>query len=344
MLNEYLKEQAMQDERKEHSPVFKASVALQALKEGAAELASRFGVHPRVPSGLLQLVVSIIIPVHNEGERLKQTIDAVRSSTETPYEVIVVDDGCTDDSCDFLRQDPSGYPEVRLIAQARGGVARARNVGAAAARADILVFLDAHCWPSQGWLEDLSASLRDIGDGIVAPCVSVRGNTGLKGYGMTISSLELGVTWCRKKSSRPHEVPMAGGCCLMMKKSFFNGIGSFDTMRTYGLEDVELSLRCWLWDRPVVVVPAVDVAHYFKERTNFHVDWQDYAFNIMRVAVLHFEGDVRARILNHLLEKADCGEAAKMLATSDIWERYEFIRRGRVHDAAWYLQKFCINI
>ena len=59
--------------------------------------------------------VSIIIPVHNEGEKLYLTLEALRYSTNVNYEVIVVDDGSTDLCCDFLRSNHSLFNNVLLV-------------------------------------------------------------------------------------------------------------------------------------------------------------------------------------------------------------------------------------
>ncbi len=86
---------------------------------------------------------SIIIPAFNAAATLARAIDSVLSQTWPAHEIIVVDDGSSDDTASIV----SGYGDrVRLIRQANSGVSTARNAGAVAATGDWLAFLDADDW------------------------------------------------------------------------------------------------------------------------------------------------------------------------------------------------------
>lgn len=84
-------------------------------------------------------LVSCIIPVHNGARFIAQAIESVRAQQDCALDMIVVDDGSTDASADIA----AGYNGTRIIRQARGGVAAARNAGLAAARGTHIAFLDA---------------------------------------------------------------------------------------------------------------------------------------------------------------------------------------------------------
>lgn len=84
--------------------------------------------------------VSVVIPAYNAARYLPQAIDSVLAQTFRDYEVIVVDDGSTDDTPRVL----SWYEdEVAVIRQPNQGRAAARNAGIAAARGEYIAFLDA---------------------------------------------------------------------------------------------------------------------------------------------------------------------------------------------------------
>ncbi len=86
------------------------------------------------------MTVSIVIPVWNRGPQLKTTLDSALNQTCAPLEVLVVDDGSTDGTPDWIE---AHYGErVRLIRQANGGVARARNRGWREAKGEWIAFLD----------------------------------------------------------------------------------------------------------------------------------------------------------------------------------------------------------
>src|SRR5690242_17907165 len=87
----------------------------------------------------MQPDVSLIIPCYNAERWLAETVKSALASSSFPIEVIVVDDGSTDDSSSIATR----CPEVRLIRSENRGVSAARNLGFAASRAPSVVFLDA---------------------------------------------------------------------------------------------------------------------------------------------------------------------------------------------------------
>lgn len=84
-----------------------------------------------------QPLVSVIVPVHNGERYLAPALQSIFDQDYQPFEVIVVDDGSVDKSAEIARS----Y-ETRYIYQSNQGVAMARNAGVAAARGDLLAFLD----------------------------------------------------------------------------------------------------------------------------------------------------------------------------------------------------------
>jgi glycosyltransferase involved in cell wall biosynthesis len=84
--------------------------------------------------------VSVVIPCYNGARYLPATLDAVMSQRGVDLDVIVVDDGSTDESARIVE---ARYPGVRLARQANGGVARARHRGVELARHDWVAFVDA---------------------------------------------------------------------------------------------------------------------------------------------------------------------------------------------------------
>jgi glycosyltransferase involved in cell wall biosynthesis len=84
---------------------------------------------------------SVIIPLFNKGRYIVRTIDSVLTQTFPDFEIIVIDDGSTDDGPALVRhiQDP----RIRLIQQENAGAAVARNTGVSHARSDLIAFLDA---------------------------------------------------------------------------------------------------------------------------------------------------------------------------------------------------------
>ncbi|HEY8105065.1 MAG TPA: glycosyltransferase [Gemmatimonadales bacterium] len=84
--------------------------------------------------------VSVVVPTYNRADRLKDTIASILAQTVQPLEVLIVDDGSTDDTARVCREFPS---PVRYIHRENGGSAAARNTGMRAAKGEYIAFLDA---------------------------------------------------------------------------------------------------------------------------------------------------------------------------------------------------------
>ncbi len=85
--------------------------------------------------------VSVVIPAHNAAATISATIRSVLDQTYQAVEVIVIDDGSTDDTAECVRS--FNNDSIRYVAQPRQGPSRARNRGVAEARGELVAFLDA---------------------------------------------------------------------------------------------------------------------------------------------------------------------------------------------------------
>lgn len=87
--------------------------------------------------------VSVLIPAYNAGWCVGKAIDSVLAQEYRDFELIVVDDGSTDDTAGVLRRYGS---TIRVVAQPNGGMSNARNAGIRVAQGEFLAFLDADDW------------------------------------------------------------------------------------------------------------------------------------------------------------------------------------------------------
>jgi glycosyltransferase involved in cell wall biosynthesis len=102
--------------------------------------------------------VSVIVPVYNPGEYVHRCVKSLLGQTLTAahYEVIFIDDGCTDGSAAHLDSLATSHRQVRVIHQENSEwPGRPRNVGLVAAQGDYAFFCDADDWLATNALESL---------------------------------------------------------------------------------------------------------------------------------------------------------------------------------------------
>lgn len=87
--------------------------------------------------------ISLIIPVYNSDETIGKTLESVINQEVKFKEVLVIDDGSTDDSAMIVKRTIKNYPYIKYIYQENGGVSRARNYGISKASRAYICFLDA---------------------------------------------------------------------------------------------------------------------------------------------------------------------------------------------------------
>ncbi|MBQ3307520.1 MAG: glycosyltransferase [Bacilli bacterium] len=102
---------------------------------------------------------SIIIPVYNVEDYIKDCLESVKKQTFKDYEVIVVNDGTKDQSMDIVKN----Y-DVKVINQENQGLSGARNTGAKEAKGEYIIFLDSDDWIENNLLEEISKALEDNPD------------------------------------------------------------------------------------------------------------------------------------------------------------------------------------
>lgn len=88
-------------------------------------------------------IVSVVIPAYNAAWCVRKAIDSVLAQDYRDFEMIVVNDGSTDDTAPVLASYGSA---IRVVDQANGGMSNARNAGIRAARGELIAFLDSDDW------------------------------------------------------------------------------------------------------------------------------------------------------------------------------------------------------
>lgn len=214
---------------------------------------------------------SVVIPVFN---RLDLTRRCVESLSETPagieYEVIVVDDGSTDGTHEFLaaactRNDPV----VRSLRhESNRGFAAACNSGERVARGEYVIFLNNDTEAQSDWLKALVRVADESRDVAIVGSRLLYADDTVQHAGLAISRRFLlpchlwkGVHRDEPRVARRRELRAVTGACMLVRRSVFAALGGFDEGYRNGFEDADLCLRAIESGHRVVYEPASTLYH-----------------------------------------------------------------------------------
>ncbi|MBD2256384.1 glycosyltransferase [Pseudanabaena sp. FACHB-2040] len=203
---------------------------------------------------------SVVIPTYNRKAILEKCLRAMEQQSLTPgglvegYEIVVVDDGSTDGTVDWL-QSSTAFPHVRLFEQNHLGPAAARNLGVEKAAGDTVIFIDSDLVVLEGFLQHHA-------DALVAAQQRL-GNDRVFTYGRVVNTCNF-----ENPTSEPFKVTdysqafFATGN-VAIAKHWLEKAGLFDTRFTlYGWEDLELGVRLKNLGLSLVKVPEAVGYHW----------------------------------------------------------------------------------
>ncbi len=188
----------------------------------------------------LTMFLSVVIPTYNRRPILEKCLKALEQqrleACISGYEVVVVDDGSTDDTVAWLQRDAPRYPHVRLIQQDHGGPAAGRNRGVEHATGDVIVFIDSDLVVTETFLLSHARALERQWQ--------QAGHRLSFTYGAVINTANF-----ENPTSEPHKLRdlswayFATGN-VAIDRQVLETSGLFDTrFRLYGWEDLELGER-----------------------------------------------------------------------------------------------------
>lgn len=198
-------------------------------------------------------LISVIIPAYNAASTLFNCLNALQSQSvpSSSYEIIVVDDGSTDNTTKVA--EDTG---VRVVSQPNNGAAAARNHGAQIALGELLLFTDADCVPAYDWVEQMSAPFTDMD------------LAGAKGVYLTKQSeltarfvqLEYEDKYERMRSST--QIDFVDTYSAAYRRDIFLAMGGFDTTFPGAtVEDQEFSFRLAEAGYRLIFLPNARVWH-----------------------------------------------------------------------------------
>ncbi len=246
---------------------------------------------------------SLVIPTYNRPEQLRRCLDGVAAleTQKDRFEVIVVDDGSrtpVDDVVDEFRTNLN----IRLMRQENQGPATARNVGAAAANGDYLVFIDDDCVPEPDWLTRIGRRLA------LSPLTGVGGGaTDRIGNCCTTAHQALMDYLYATFNANPEQAHFCATNNLCLPREFFAELGGFATSFRYAAgEDRDFCDRWRAAGHELHYLPVARVDHY-------------HALNLRTFLRLHYRYGRGARHYRALSKNAVGFETAGFYAGLVAW-------------------------
>jgi GT2 family glycosyltransferase len=211
---------------------------------------------------------TIIIVNYNGRGHLDRAIRSLGEDSRWPYEVILVDNGSSDGSAEYVA---ARYPEVRLIQSwANLGFGAANNRAASQAKGEYLAFLNPDTEAEPGWLEGLIGALEEKPDaGLVTAQVLLmhdpeRINACGNDIHLTGFTLCHGLGTERQFGGAHIEVASVSGAAFAMRRDLFEALGGFDESFFLYMEDTDLSLRARLAGYRCFYIPSSVVYHDYR--------------------------------------------------------------------------------
>tara|TARA_R110002096_G_scaffold28177_10_gene85526 strand:- start:2679 stop:3458 length:780 start_codon:yes stop_codon:yes gene_type:complete len=191
-------------------------------------------------------LVSIVIPCYNQGAYLEETVQSVLSSTYRPIQIIIVNDGSSDNSLQIAQKLSEKHKEISVLDQPNSGVAKARNTGIKAALGNYILPLDGDDLISPEYLEKAVETLEQQAEVKVVYCQAVKFNSTLQKPWKLKS-------FSRNKLARDNMIFVSA----LFRKSDFLAIGGFSEDMTMGREDWEFWIKMLKDGGEVIQLPFI---------------------------------------------------------------------------------------
>ena len=190
-------------------------------------------------------MISVVIPLYNKQESIVATLQSVFAQTYKDYEVVIVNDGSTDNSAQVVQEFINAFSlsplAFRLVTQANAGVSAARNTGIMEAKGEYIAFLDGDDLWDERYLETLYQLICDYPEAIIYGLGNTQIKDGEELPQNTLQNSERGYVenvW----SNYPG---YWRGSSSSSSKAHLIEIGMFDTRMTHG-EDLDVWWRLLL--------------------------------------------------------------------------------------------------
>ncbi|MFM8394800.1 MAG: glycosyltransferase [Acidobacteriota bacterium] len=204
-------------------------------------------------------LLSVIVPVWNGAATIGRTIEALLGQTRPADEIIIVDDGSTDQTAQALARFGG---QIRVVRRPNGGPAAARNSGIEVARGGLIAFTDSDCVPAADWLASLCAGFAGDPEGRIAGVGGV-----VRGDGETLTDQYIDlIQLLDPEPDAGGQIPYLITANACFRRQALVEVGGFDEgFRKPGGEEAELGHRLRRASYEFRFTPAAIVRHRHRQ-------------------------------------------------------------------------------
>ncbi|MEL6165536.1 MAG: glycosyltransferase [Cyanobacteria bacterium J06628_3] len=185
---------------------------------------------------------SVVIPTYNRKPILEKCLKALevqslsQESVVTDYEIVLVDDGSTDGTLEWLETNTEDFPHVQTFEQEHMGPAAARNLGVEKAKGDTIIFIDSDLVVTENFLQAHADALTEGQNKL--------GNDRFFTYGAVINTANFDNPTSEPYKLTDYSAAFFATGNVAIPKHWLEKAGLFDTsFQLYGWEDLELGVR-----------------------------------------------------------------------------------------------------
>jgi glycosyltransferase involved in cell wall biosynthesis len=201
---------------------------------------------------------SVVIPTYNRRlilEKCLRALEYQHLTNEHDYEIVLVDDGSTDETVAWLQQHATKFPHLRLLCQDHQGPAAARNLGVEQAIGDIIVFIDSDLVVTEHFLQAHADALLQGQQQL--------GSARLLTYGRVINTCNFDNPTAEPYKLTDFSAAYFATGNVAIARTWLEQAGLFDTrFQLYGWEDLELGVRLKQLGLKLVKVPDAVGYHW----------------------------------------------------------------------------------
>src|SRR5262245_7851402 len=211
--------------------------------------------------------ISVVVCTYNGARTIRDCLEGLRKLAYPDFEVIVVDDGSTDDVAALAH----AY-DVRVISTAQHGLSSARNTGMNAATGEIIAYLDDDAYPDPHWLTYLAGTFMSTTHaGVGGPNIAPRGDGFIADC---VANAPEGPVHVLLSDCEAEHIP---GCNMAFRKACLEAIGGFDPQYRVAGDDVDVCWRLQQRGWTLGFSPAAMVWHH--RRNSIWAYWrQQYGY------------------------------------------------------------------